>query len=165
MQICEQQKNKVMNRIGIDKKKARELAQSLNQLLANYQVYYQNLRGFHWNITGHNFFELHAKFEELYTSAGMTIDEIAERILTLEGRPLHTYSDYLDQTHINEAKNVVHAKDAINIILANLTQLLVLERSILRKAEEANDEGSQSLLSDDIKQQEKIIWMLSAYNQ
>lgn len=165
MQICTEQKNKVMNRIGIDQKKAAELTQLLNKLLANYQVYYQNLRGFHWNITGHNFFELHAKFEELYTLAGTTIDEIAERILTLEGQPLHRYSDYLDQAHINEAKNVVHAKEAVNIVLANLSQLLVLERNILLKAEEANDEGSQSLLSDDIKQQEKTIWMLSAYNQ
>ena len=83
------------NLVGIDQNKAKELASMLNQLLADYQLFYQNLRGFHWNIKGKEFFELHLKFEEFYDDAVIKIDEIAERILTLEGEPLHTFSDYV----------------------------------------------------------------------
>jgi starvation-inducible DNA-binding protein len=72
-----------------------EIASELNVLLANYQIYYQNLRGFHWNIQGRDFFELHVKFEELYNDGAIKIDEVAERILTIEATPLHSFTDYL----------------------------------------------------------------------
>ena len=80
------------NSIGIDKEQASKLSRELNDLLANYQLFYQNLRGLHWNIKGKEFFELHLKFEELYEDAVIKVDEIAERILTLEGDPLRKVS-------------------------------------------------------------------------
>ena len=69
--------------IGLDSKQSEVLAAELNVLLANYQLYYQNTRGLHWNIKGKHFFELHVKFEEIYTDAQLKIDLIAERVLTL----------------------------------------------------------------------------------
>ncbi|MBL7723999.1 MAG: DNA starvation/stationary phase protection protein [Chitinophagaceae bacterium] len=83
------------NSIGLDAGKTRELAEKLNLLLANFQLFYINSRGFHWNIKGDKFFELHAKFEELYTDTQLKIDEVAERILTLGHVPSHSYTDYL----------------------------------------------------------------------
>jgi len=71
------------NIIGLDEQQAQQLADSLNELLANYQVFYMNVRGYHWNIKGDKFFELHVKFEELYDDLLMKVDEVAERILTL----------------------------------------------------------------------------------
>src|SRR5690348_14275173 len=97
-------KNK--NQIGLDAAGAEKLAKKLNELLANYQLFYINTRGFHWNITGQKFFELHVKFEEMYTDALLKIDEIAERIVTLGHTPMHTYTDYLKTTSIKEQKNV-----------------------------------------------------------
>lgn len=93
---------KTLNLIGLDKEKSKELVNHLNDLLANYQIFYQNLRGFHWNVKGSNFFELHAKFEEYYNDAIEKVDEIAERVLTLEGTPLHSYSAYMKQAEIKE---------------------------------------------------------------
>ena len=55
---------KKINAIGLHQDKAEELANKLNELLANYSIFYQNTRGFHWNIKGEKFFELHLKFEE-----------------------------------------------------------------------------------------------------
>ena len=72
-----------LNSIGLDVKKSAELAAKLNTLLANYSIFYQNTRGYHWNIKGEKFFELHLKFEELYNDLFIKIDEVAERILTL----------------------------------------------------------------------------------
>ena len=151
------------NIIGIDLEKATKLSQKLNGLLANYQLFYQNLRGLHWNIKGKEFFELHLKFEELYEDAVIKVDEIAERILTLEGEPLHTYSDYLQTAEIKEEKSIVNGNQGIQIIINNYKVLIAKERAILSLASTADDEGTVSLMSDYISQTEKTLWMLNSY--
>jgi len=152
------------NTIGLNKVETKKLVEKLNVLLANYQVFYQNLRGFHWNISGPSFFELHAKFEELYTNVNLAVDKIAERILTLEGHPLHTFSDYLDLSSVKPAKDLKTAKDTVGTTISNMKTLIELEREILDLAGEANDEGTDALMSDYIRAQEKTVWMLRAYN-
>jgi len=151
------------NTIGLHTEKANQLSSELNILLANFQTYYQNLRGLHWNIKGKNFFELHVKFEELYTDAQEKIDMIAERILTLQGTPLHTFSDYIDISRVPVAKNVSKDVDAVIVVVESLTELLKIERVILELSDEANDEGTNSMMSDFISEQEKTMWMLNAW--
>ncbi|UYZ59419.1 Dps family protein [Hymenobacter latericus] len=150
------------NHIGLDSAQAQELASGLNTLLANYQIFYINTRGFHWNIKGEKFFELHAKFEELYTDALVKIDEIAERILTLGHRPLHSFTDYVRTATIKEATNVSEGNAAVRTVVENFQALLILERQLLELAGEANDEGTGALMSDYIREQEKTVWMYSA---
>lgn len=151
------------NRIGIDQSQSSALATQLNVLLADYQLYYQNLRGFHWNIKGPQFFELHLKFEELYNEAQIAIDEIAERILTLGEQPLHTFSDYLKHSEIPEAKSVSGAQNTVNGVLDGLKALIERERNILNSASEAGDEGTVDLMTGYLSAQEKLTWMLAAY--
>ncbi len=151
------------NLIGLEKSKAEALAKALNELLASYQMFYQNLRGFHWNIKGREFFELHLKFEEFYNDAQEKIDEIAERILTLDETPLHTFSDYLNNSRVKEAKNVSDGVKGVEITKDNFQKLLDLERKIFTLASEAGDEGTATLISDYITQTEKTLWMLNAY--
>lgn len=152
-----------LNKIGLDNVKSKLLAEKLNTLLANYQIFYTNTRGFHWNIKGANFFELHLKFEELYNDSLIKIDEIAERILTLGYTPLHSYSDYLGVSSIKEVKNISDGKEAIKIILDNYEVLLPLERELLNLAADSSDEGTNAMMSDYIREQEKLIWMYAAY--
>lgn len=151
------------NLIGIDKDKAAILIVELNDLLANYQVFYQNLRGLHWNIKGKEFFELHLKFEELYDDAILKIDEIAERVLTLEGEPLHTFSDYISTAEIKEEKSITVGEQGVEVVVKNFSSLIKRERNILTLASNANDEGTVSLMSDYISQTEKTVWMLNSY--
>lgn len=151
------------NLIGINTEKASNLANRLNELLADYQLFYQNLRGLHWNIKGREFFELHLKFEEFYDDAVIKVDEIAERILTLEGEPLHTFTDYLKISEIKEEKGVTNGVDGVNIIIDNFSLLILKEREILSLAAEAEDEGTVSLMSDYISETEKTLWMLNSY--
>lgn len=151
------------NSIGLDIKQTEILASQLNELLANFQVYYQNLRGLHWNIKGKNFFELHAKFEELYTDAQEKVDMIAERILTLQATPLHTFSEYTNTAGVPVGENISNDEKAIQLIVDSLTHLLSIERNLLDTSDEANDEGTNSMMSDFISEQEKTIWMLNAW--
>ncbi len=151
------------NQIGLNTKQSVELAKELNTLLATYQMFYQNLRGFHWNIKGPSFFELHLKFEELYSDAVLKVDEIAERVLTLGETPHHTFTAYLKHSSIKEAANQTDGEATVSTTLANLKTLLEMERAILLLASEAGDEGTNSQMSDYITQQEKTVWMLTAY--
>jgi starvation-inducible DNA-binding protein len=151
------------NRIGLDSEKSKQLADKLNILLANFQLFYMNTRGFHWNIAGEKFFELHLKFEELYNDAVIKIDEIAERVLTLGHTPLHSYSSYLKVSSIKEATNISDGKKALKNLLTSFQTLLILEREILELSGKADDEGTNALMSDYIREQEKLVWMFAAY--
>ena len=151
------------NKIGLNTVKAKELAFELNDLLANYSVFYQNVRGLHWNIKGNKFFELHIKFEELYNNLILKIDEIAERILTLGSLPNHQFSNYLSASTIKELNETTKDIIAIESIVSSFTTLINIQRTILKLAQEIEDEGTASLMSDNIREQEKLIWMYSAY--
>lgn len=152
-----------MNKIGLNKKQADELIDHLNDLLANYQVYYMNVRGFHWNIKGDKFFELHVKFEEFYDDLLVKVDELAERVLTLGGQPKHAYSHYLKTSEIKEAIGVSDANGTVNSILSGFEVLLKKQRSIMITSGDANDEGTSALMSDYIREQEKLVWMYTAF--
>ena len=152
-----------LNSLGLPIKESEELVNQLNGLLSNYQIYYQNLRGLHWNIRGKRFFDLHIKFEELYNDSQLKIDLIAERVLTLGGVPLHTFSDYIANSKLKVGKNISKDVDAIHLILESLSTLLQIERVILNKSGAINDEGTNSMMSDFIAEQEKTNWMLKAW--
>ncbi|WP_431135975.1 Dps family protein [Psychroserpens mesophilus] len=152
-----------VNSIGLDTKKTKSIAVDLNHLLANFQIYYQNLRGIHWNIKGKRFFDLHVKFEELYTDANIKVDEIAERILTLGETPLHTFEDYSNAAKVPVGKNISEDEKAVKLIVDSLAVLLKIERQILDTSDEANDEGTNSMMSDFITEQEKTVWMMKAW--
>ena len=149
--------------LGLDRKESENLADNLNGLLSNFQIYYQNLRGLHWNIKGKNFFELHNKFEELYTDAQVKIDEIAERILTLHGKPLHTFTDYVNNSSVPVGKNISNDVESVELVVNSLSKLLEIEREILDLSDKANDEGTNAMMSDLIAEQEKVIWMLNSW--
>ena len=152
-----------LNSIGLEQKKSAEIVNDLNGLLANYQQFYMNLRGFHWNVKGKAFFELHLKFEELYNDINIKVDDIAERILALDGVPLHSFTDYQGVAQIKELKNITNGEEMVISILADFKLLIMAQRQILANAGENSDEGTVTLMSDYITVQEKTVWMLKAY--
>ncbi len=148
---------------GISTEYSSLLIERLNDLLANYQVFYQNVRGFHWNITGEKFFELHVKFEELYNDLHLKTDEIAERILTLGGTPLHTFSDYASVAGLDVVKNERSGRNSVEHVVVALRTLIGKQREILHLSAEADDEGTNALMSDYIREQEKLAWMYGSF--
>ncbi|WP_438973314.1 Dps family protein [Polaribacter sp.] len=151
------------NILGLEKSITEKSVDHLNSLLANFQIYYQNLRGLHWNIKGKNFFDLHTKFEEFYTDSQIKIDEIAERILTLQGKPLHTFSDYIAHNNVPVGKDISNDEEAVKLVISSLSELLKMERSILELSDTIGDEGTNAMMSDFISEQEKTIWMLNSW--
>lgn len=140
-----------------------QIAAALNILLANYQIYYQNLRGFHWNIQGRDFFELHIKFEELYNDAAIKIDEVAERILTIDHTPLHSFTDYLATADLKPLTEVREGKIAVTALVEDLTRLVDQQKSIRVSAEDGNDGATADMMATFIEEQEKTLWMYKAW--
>jgi len=150
------------NQIGLKKDYAEKMCSKLNEFLSDVQVFYMNVRGFHWNITGKQFFMLHEKYEELYDALNDMADEIAERILMLEGTPVHAFSKYLKQAGLSEKENISSAEGTLKEVIAGLQHLLKVEREIITMAGDAGDDGTVDLMSGYVDAQEKMIWMYNA---
>ncbi len=137
----------------------------LNKLLADYHIYYQKLRSNHWNVLGKNFFDLHIKFEELYTDAQIKIDEIAERILTLRYHPMSTLSDYLQTSSITEKDNLKTDVDMVNETLNDHKIILEQMNKVIEVSDSISDEGTIDLIGAYIRELEKASWMLNAWTK
>lgn len=152
-----------MSYLGKDINQFKGTISQMNYLLANYHVYYQNLRNFHWNVAGENFFDLHDKFEELYEDAREKIDEIAERILTLRHRPVSNFSEYLEMAEVKEAGNPKEDREMVAHILKDHTILIQNMRKVIEAADQVDDEGTIDMVGGFLENLEKGSWMLDAW--
>lgn len=152
-----------MNYLGLDANKTKNTVEELNVLLADYHIYYQKLRNFHWNVIGKNFFDLHEKFEELYDDAKLKVDEIAERILTLRYQPTSNLSEYLKDSNLKESPSDITDKKMIEILLDDHGSILKQMRKVIETADAADDEGTIDLIGAYIRELEKTSWMLDAW--
>ncbi len=155
---------KTLEFLHFDIKNAASVVDGLQQLLADYQIFYTNLRDFHWNIKGHGFFTLHEKFENLYSDTAEKVDEIAERILTLGGTPENRFSRYLEKAHVKETTGITCGVEAVDDILDTLSYLIDQERRLISTAEMAEDPVTVDMLTGYLASQEKLVWMLVAFS-
>ena len=154
-----------MSYLNLDEKKTENTVEQLNIVLADYHLYYQKLRNFHWNIEGTNFFDLHEKFEEMYDDAKLKIDEIAERILTLKHSPVSNLSEYLKITNIKESPNSYDDKKMVETLLEDHGKIISQFRKIVEVADDAGDEGTIDLIGAYIRELEKTSWMLDVWTK
>ncbi len=140
-----------------------EVAKGLEVLLADLQVYYTNLRNFHWNVKGRQFYRLHTMFEEMYDDVAEKIDEVAERLLMLDVTPEHKFSEYLKVAEVAETPVLSDGDAAVKNILDTMKVIIARERAILEAAGEISDEATAAMMSDYISEQEKSVWLMSAY--
>lgn len=146
-----------------DNTKILPVVSALNVLLADYQIYYQKLRNFHWNVVGKNFFDLHNKFEEMYNNSKTKIDEIAERIVTLKYHPISKLSDYIEVSNLKESTPLLTDQEMVENIIKDQKIIQKQMYTTIEKAEEAKDEGTIDLLGAYIREIEKSTWMMSAW--
>lgn len=154
-----------MNYLGLETKQLRDVATHLNKLLASYNIYYQNLRSFHWHVRGKSFFDLHKLFEEYYNEAKKQIDVIAERILTIGHKPDGSLYKYLDNTEIEESRDLLRDDEMARHILYNQSSLIKLMREVINEASNLKDEGTVDVISGMLSQMEKNAWLLDSWNR
>lgn len=140
------------------------VTEGLNVLTADAMVLYQKLHHYHWNISGDEFFSLHAKFEELYDFFAVVLDDVAERVLTIGGTPPRTLGEVLETTSLQEDPGLpADDEDFVKNILADFNAVLENIKPLAEAADEAKDRSTSALLDDVSSQIEKHAWMLRAY--
>lgn len=133
----------------------------LNTFLCNLNVFYRKLQNYHWNIKGKDFFVIHEKLEEYYNEINMQIDEIAEHILSVDGQPLGTLKDYIENTKITEAKNEkIEATVIFKELKKDFALLLSEAISIKKHADEKNEYKTSAMMDEFIEKYTKTLWML-----
>lgn len=140
-----------------------ELIEEMNRLLSDYQVLYQKLRAYHWNVEGNDFFVLHEKFEELYNTVTLRVDEIAERIRALGEYPLSTYSEQLVEARISEDNGRIEAEDMVKNLCSDYESLQEVLSETADVAGSEGDTTTVNLLEDIQDEQEETLWMLKSY--
>lgn len=151
--------------IGISAQNRENIAEGLKRLLADSYTLYLQTHNFHWNVTGPSFRELHLMFEEHYTELATAVDDIAERIRTLDVAAPGTYKEFARLSAIEEVDGVPVAKDMVDILTKGHEQVVKTCRDVLKQAQEADDESTASLVSDRMRIHEKTAWMLRALNK
>ena len=134
-----------------------------NQLIASYHVFYQNLRNFHWNVEGQNFYTLHELFENQYNKAKTNIDDIVERQITIGVKPLSKMSDYLEQSKIAEANLGLTDRQMMNVLYDNQSVLITLLNNTIDWAKDNDDEATIDLLGSILSDMEIDNWQFAAW--
>jgi len=148
--------------IGIRQEDRINIAEGLKRLLADSYTLYLQTHNFHWNVTGPQFRELHLMFEEHYTELATAVDEIAERIRTLDVVAPGTYKAFAELSSIKEVEGVPGAGEMVSLLTHGHEQIVKTCREVLAPAQEAGDESTAALVSDRMRVHEKTAWMLRA---
>ncbi|KAA0561763.1 Dps family protein [Rossellomorea aquimaris] len=141
-----------------------QLVVALNKQLANWNVLYTKLHNYHWYVTGPEFFTLHEKFEEYYNEAGNYIDEVAERILTIKGKPIATLKEYLETATIEESNGKESSTEMVDSLVNDFEQIVNDSKKIIEAAEDSQDQPTADLFIGIKTSLEQHIWMLNAFN-
>jgi starvation-inducible DNA-binding protein len=141
-----------------------QLVVALNKQLANWNILYTKLHNYHWYVTGPEFFTLHEKFEEYYNEAGNYIDEVAERILTIKGKPIASLKEYLESATIEESNGKESAVEMVDTLIHDFQQVVGDSKKIIEAAEESHDQPTADLFIGMKTSLEQHIWMLKAFN-
>lgn len=155
---------KTYKKLGFSNEETQELVDHLNKLLANYQVHYQKLRNFHWNIEGPDFFELHEQFEIEYDAVKAQIDEIAERIRVFGAKPISTMQGYIDVSEIEEVNEDIDSKTMVDEVLNDYEVLLSFLVDVITLAEKLDDSATEDMMTEYAKRTEQRHWMFTAFN-
>ncbi|MEH7611567.1 MULTISPECIES: Dps family protein [Gottfriedia] len=135
----------------------------LNKQIADWNILFVKLHNYHWYVKGPNFFTLHTKFEEFYNEASLHIDELAERVLIIGGKPLATMREYLDTSSLKEANKNITSDEMVQDITKDYNYLIEELKDGMEIAESENDSVTHDLLLAIREQLAKHVWMLTAY--
>ncbi len=135
----------------------------LNTILADEFVLYTKTRNYHWNVVGQNFYQLHQFFDVQAIELNKNVDEVAERVRALGGRPISTLSEFVAGTRLSEEPGKLFpAKEMVAKLQADQETIIRSIRADLVKITKLDDAGTIEFLSGLLEQHEKMAWTLRA---
>ena len=139
------------------------LNDKLNVYLANQMVMYIKLHNLHRYIKGKSFFTLHGKLEELYDVTADIVDDVAERILALEGSPVASIKEALGLSAVKELESKpISSSEVVKVLLKDVSYWINDTKEIVTLAEEANDGATADMFNGYLAEYQKLNWMLKS---
>ena len=148
--------------IGINPDNRSKSAEALKGLLASTYTLYLKTHGYHWNVEGPHFQQLHIQFMEQYTEMWQAVDELAERIRALGDYAPSSYSAMAKLSSISEETGTPDWKAMVQNLAQGHEEIARIAREVLRIAEEAGDDATSDVVSPRVTLHEKTAWMLRA---
>jgi starvation-inducible DNA-binding protein len=153
--------------IGLEAKSIKGSVEVLTDCLSNTQVLFIKTQGFHWNVAGPSFMEMHLLFEKQYNELKDAADEIAERIRQLGGKSEGSMKEFLHTSKIKETseKNLTAIEMTKELLDDHEFIIRELRKGIEKCEEEYEDAGTTDFLTDLLQRHEKTAWMLREYSK
>ncbi len=137
----------------------------LNELLANEFALFTKTLNFHWNIIGPRFHSLHEFLEEQYKDQLQVMDDVAERVRVLGGRPLSTVDEMSHAHKLNE--NPSARLEANEMIAELFHDHMLIQHQIKEILDDETrlkrDHGTEDFLVGLLCKHEKTSWMLNSH--
>jgi len=137
------------------------VADRMNDLLSDYNIIYQNVKGFHWNFKGSDYFDFHQKFEDLHGKLQLDINKLAEQIAQLGYEPLHSYSDYLKNSIHKEVTGSNTNHVCLTNVIEGLRSLIFSSTLAAIEAEEVGENNTEKLLRRFAFELENELWVFT----
>ena len=152
--------------IGIKEKNLDSNIKHLTIVLSNAMVLYVKTRKFHWNVTGPSFMEYHELFENQYNSLEKAIDEIAERISKLGGKPIGSMNEFVKHATLKESNSNPESMDMVSELLRDHETVSKELREMISVVEDDTDDmGTADFLTALLLQHETEAWKLRKYTK
>ena len=148
--------------IGIDAAGREKSAAAVSRLLANTYTLYLKTHGYHWNVEGPHFQQLHIQFMEQYTEMWTAVDELAERIRALGHYAPSSYSEMGRLSTLKEETGKPDWKTMVKNLAEGHEKVAKTAREVLRVSEEVGDDATADVVTPRITLHEKTAWMLRA---
>jgi starvation-inducible DNA-binding protein len=133
---------------------------SLRINLSNLVVFGFMAQGFHWNVTGRDFYQLHELFGEIYEDAFEAIDPMAEQIRTMGASAPFTLDEFQRLAMIDIVTAPIDASAMIRTLLTANDQVTAALNEAFAIATDINAQGIVDFLAGRIDRHQKWAWML-----
>lgn len=137
------------------------VADRMNDLLSDYNIFYQNVKGFHWNFKGSDYFDFHQKFEDLHEKLNLDINKLAEQISLIGYEPLHSYSDYLKNSIHKEITGPNTNGECLTNVIEGLKSLIFSSTMAAIEAEDAEEMNTEKILRQFAFELENELWVFT----
>lgn len=148
--------------IGISADERKRAAEAVGGLLASTYTLYLKTHGYHWNVEGPHFQQLHIQFMDQYTEMWNAVDELAERIRALGHFAPSSYAAMSRLSSVEEETGAPDWRQMVASLARGHEQVAREAREVLRIAEEIGDDATADIVGPRITLHEKTAWMLRA---
>jgi starvation-inducible DNA-binding protein len=139
-----------------------DLIQQMKVVLASSFAMYLKAHNFHWNVEGPNFSEYHKLFGDIYEDIWGSVDEVAERIRTLDQYAPGSMSRFTQLSVIDDQLNIPSARAMVQELLSDNAKIIAELDKAFALADKANKQGLADYFAGRIDAHEKHGWMLRA---